>query len=235
MGLVLALLAMSGSAGRAESDGTLLNDEQIEVRVVALAAGKPDFAHVRGTAFLVGPRGLLVTAAHAVVGKDGEVLTDLFILRPTPPTTTASPVKVVRQFPKGRDLALLQMDRKPKDPDLPFFQVGADVRTGQNIVMAGYPLVFDRVYRWPLFRFGRVSSVRYFLRENKVLVLDLVSASGFSGAPVIRVSDGAVVGVQKGGATGNPDAGFSVATEISPEDLMVPASQQAEPELMEVR
>ena len=91
----------------------------------------------------------------------------------------------------------------------------------------GYPLVFDKVYRWPLFRFGRISSVKYFLRDSKVLVLDLTSASGFSGAPVIRRSDGKVLGVQKGGATGNKQADFSLATVITVADL--PAGDAAAP------
>lgn len=193
----------------------------MEVRVVAIAAGKPDFAHVRGTAFLVGPRGLLATAGHVVLNEKKEVIQDLFVLRPTPPDTTASRVKVVKRFDGDRDVALLQMNRKPDDPDLPFFEIGETPKTGQEIFLAGYPLVFDKVYRWPLFRFGRIGSVRYFLRQSKVLVLDMISADGFSGSPLIRASDGKVLGVQKGGATGNAHAGFSIATELTASDLVL--------------
>jgi hypothetical protein len=211
--LLLAVAVLPAAPGRATDYAA------IEARVVAVAQGKPEFGSVRGTAFLVGPRGLLATAAHVVTDPDGLPLENLFVLRPTPPNITASPAKVVRVFPGGRDLALLQVARQPGDPDLPFFEIGENAATGEDILMAGYPLVFDRVYRWPLFRFGRISSTRYFLRQSKVLVLDMVSADGFSGAPVVRVSDGRVIGVQKGGATGNAHAGFSVATEISPVDL----------------
>ncbi len=202
----------------------------IEVRVVAVAAGKPDFEHVRGTAFLVGPRGLLATAQHVVVNDKGEPLPNLFILRPTPPNITASPAVVsrlvAREEKSTRDIAFLQVKRSESDPDLPYFEIGADPGVGEQILTSGYPLVFDRVYRWPLFRFGRVSSTRYFLRDSKVLVLDMVSAGGFSGAPVIRMSDGRVLGVQKGGATGNPNAGFSIATEIRSKDVDEAVSAQ---------
>lgn len=209
----------------------VFDDEAVEIRVVAVAAGKPDLAHVRGTAFLVGPRGLLATAEHVVLNEKREVIPDLFILRPTPPDTTASRVKVVKRFENGRDLALLQIARKPEDPDLPFFEIGETPRTGQEIFVAGYPLVFDKVYRWPLFRFGRIGSVRYFLRQSKVLVLDMISADGFSGSPVIRAADGKVLGVLKGGATGNAHAGFSIATELVVSDLVLPpgGSEQSSP------
>ncbi len=193
-----------------------------EVRVAAVSVGKPDLAHVRGTAFLVGPRGLLATADHLVDGLSDDDLKQLFILRPTPPTVTASKATLVKRFKTGdstRDLAFLQINRKPEDPDLPFFELAGEPQVGEEVFLLGYPLVFDKVYRWPLFRFGRISSVKYFLRDSKVLVLDLTSASGFSGAPVIRRSDGKVLGVQKGGATGNKQADFSLATVINTADL----------------
>lgn len=209
--------------------GSVLDDVAVEARVVAVAAGKPDLGHVRGTAFLVGPRGLLATAAHVVLDENRRPIENLFILRPTPPTTTVSRVRVVRDFGPVRDLALLQMNRKTEDPDLPFFEIGEGPRTGDEVFLAGFPLVFDKVYRWPLFRFGRISSVRYFLRESKVLVLDLTSAGGFSGAPVIRLSDGSVLAVQKGGATGNAQAGFSLATELNTKDLAPQGEENVSP------
>ena len=193
-----------------------------EVRVAAVSVGKPDLAHVRGTAFLIGPRGLFATADHLVDGLSDDQLKEIFILRPTPPTVTASKATLVKRFKTGdstRDLAFLQITRKADDPDLPFFEIAGEPQVGEEVFLLGYPLVFDKVYRWPLFRFGRISSVKYFLRDSKVLVLDLTSASGFSGAPVIRRSDGKVLGVQKGGATGNKQADFSLATVLTTADL----------------
>jgi hypothetical protein len=224
----VALFALT-AARLAANEPPSLDVEAVEVRVVAVAAGKPDFAHVRGTAFLVGPRGLLATAEHVVLNDKQQVIENLFILRPTPPETTISRVRVVKRFGNGRDLALLQMNRKPEDPNLPCFEIGDAPKPGAEIFMAGYPLVFDKVYRWPLFRFGRIGSVRYYLRQSKVLVLDMVSADGFSGSPVIRSSDGKVLGVQKGGATGNAYAGFSVATELTAADLVLSSKESENP------
>jgi len=218
---LLACALAAGAASLSPAEPAAFDDEAVEIRVVAVAAGKPDLAHVRGTAFLVGPRGLLATAGHVALNEKQEEIPDLFILRPTPPNTTASRVKVVKRFENGRDLVLLQMNRKPDDPDLPHFEIGEAPKTGQEIFVAGYPLVFDKVYRWPLFRFGRIGSVRYFLRQSKVLVLDMISADGFSGSPLIRFADGKVLGVLKGGATGNAYAGFSVATELAASDLVL--------------
>lgn len=228
MRLIIGLFFV-GAAGLFAAEPASTDIEAAEVRVVAVAAGKPDFAHVRGTAFLVGPRGLLATAEHVILDDKKQVIENLFILRPTPPDITASRVKVVKRFDNGRDLALMQMNRKPEDPDLPFFEIGDAPKTGGEIFMAGYPLVFDKVYRWPLFRFGRIGSVRYYLRQSKVLVLDMVSADGFSGSPVIRSLDGRVLGVQKGGATGNAYAGFSVATELTQADLVLSSNGSENP------
>ncbi len=195
---------------------------EFEVRVAAVAVGKPDLAHVRGSAFMIGPRGLLATADHVIGDLTGDGLNEVYVLRPTPPTLTASKATVVKRFKSAdstRDLAFLQIARQAADADLPFFEIGDKPQVGEEVFLLGYPLVFDRVYRWPLFRFGRVSSVKYFLKDSKVLVLDLTSVSGFSGAPLVRRSDGKVLGVQKGGATGNKQADFSLATVLTPADL----------------
>lgn len=215
-------------AVRPGADASMGDGSTYEVRVAAVAVGKPDLAHVRGTAFLIGPRGLLATADHLVDSLSDEDLQQLFVLRPTPPTVTASKATLVKRFKAGestRDIAFLQIHRKPEDPDLPFFELAGQAEVGEEVFLVGYPLVFDKVYRWPLFRFGRISSVKYFLRDSKVLVLDLTSASGFSGSPVIRKSDGKVLGVQKGGATGNKQADFSLATVLTTADL--PSSDAA--------
>jgi S1-C subfamily serine protease len=227
--LALLLPAVSGYAeAPALGDGA-----EFEVRVAAVAIGKPDLAHVRGSAFLIGPRGLLATADHVLGDLTGAELDEIFVLRPTPPTVTASKVTVVKRFKTGdstRDLALLQIHRQPTDPDLPFFEIADQPQVGEDVFLLGYPLVFDRVYRWPLFRFGRISSVKYFLKDSKVLVLDLTSASGFSGAPVVRRSDGKVLAVQKGGATGNKQADFSLATVLTAADLPTGAAPAPTPQ-----
>jgi V8-like Glu-specific endopeptidase len=228
--LAVALLLPAGRA-HAEApavrpgtgtDAPMGDGSTYEVRVAAVAVGKPDLTRVRGTAFLIGPRGLMATADHLVDSLSDDDLKQLFVLRPTPPTVTASKATLVKRFKTGdstRDIAFLQISRKPEDPDLPFFELAGQPQVGEEVFLVGYPLVFDKVYRWPLFRFGRISSVKYFLRDSKVLVLDLTSASGFSGSPVIRRSDGKVLGVQKGGATGNKQADFSLATVLTTADL----------------
>lgn len=220
LALAVALLLPST---RSSAEAPPLGDgAAYEVRVAAVAVGKADLAHVRGSAFLIGPRGLLVTADHVIGDLTDETLNEVYILRPTPPNMTASKVTVVKRFKTAdstRDLAFLQITRKPDDPDLPFFEIADQPQVGEEVFLLGYPLVFDKIYRWPLFRFGRISSVKYFLKDSKVLVLDLTSAAGFSGAPVIRRSDGKVLGVQKGGATGNKQADFSLATVLTAADL----------------
>ena len=224
--IVLSLCAATAfswsAAGNAAEPPALGDGSEYEVRVAAVAVGKPEFSNVRGSAFLIGPRGLLVTADHVIGDLTGDALNEIYILRPTPPTITKSKATLVKRFKTGestRDLAFLQIPREAADPDLPFFEIAEKPQVGEDVFLLGFPLVFDKVYRWPLFRFGRISSVKYFLRDSKVLVLDLTSAAGFSGSPVVRQSDGKVLAVQKGGATGNKQADFSLATVLTADDL----------------
>jgi hypothetical protein len=173
----------------------------------------------------------MVTADHVLGDSAGDSPNEIYVLRPTPPNMTISKATVVKRFKTAdstRDIAFLQMAREADAPDLPYFEIAQNPQVGEEVFLLGYPLVFDRVYRWPLFRFGRVSSVKYFLKDSKVLVLDLTSAQGFSGAPVIRRSDGKVLAVQKGSATGNKEANFSLGTVITAADL--PATSGAEVE-----
>ena len=214
----------------AHAEPAALGDgSEYEVRVAAVALGKPDLAHVRGSAFLIGPKGLMVTADHVLGDAPGDAANEIYVLRPTSPTMTISKASVVKRFKTSdstRDLAFLQMARESGAPDLPYFEIAENPQVGEEVFLLGYPLVFDRVYRWPLFRFGRVSSVKYFLKDSKVLVLDLTSAHGFSGAPVVRRADGKVLAVQKGSATGNKEANFSLGTVITTADL--PATPEAD-------
>ena len=227
-GKIALAVALQWTLAVAHAEPAPLGDGgEYEVRVAAVALGKPDLSHVRGSAFLVGPKGLMVTADHVLGELTGDASNEIYVLRPTSPNLTickASVVKRLKTADSTRDLAFLQMARETDAPDLPFFEIAENPQVGEEVFLLGYPLVFDRVYRWPLFRFGRVSSVKYFLKDSKVLVLDLTSANGFSGAPVVRRSDGKVLAVQKGGATGNKEANFSLGTVITLADLPAGAS-----------
>lgn len=93
------------------------------------------------------------------------------------------------------------------------------VKTGDPVVIAGYPLIFDRPYFWPIFRSGIVSSTRYSYEGAKIFILDLGAVGGFSGSPVVRQNDLSVIGVVKGGTSRAKDSGFTAAFTLEPSDL----------------
>lgn len=194
----------------------------IELSVGAVAWPKPELGNVRGTAFLLSKEGWMATADHVVCGSDNAVLSGLSVLLPSQQGLIVREVREVRRLRSdvsGRDIALMRIEPGPELKDRPRLEIGPGAALGDEVLVAGYPLVFDKVYRWPLLRWGRISSTRYHLRKAKVFVLDLTSAGGFSGSPVIRVADGKVVAVLKGKATGNSAADFSLGTQLLPADL----------------
>jgi hypothetical protein len=187
-----------------------------EDRVVAICAGKPSIGAVRGTGFFIRGDGLVATADHVVGPGDDGVVPEFFLMRAGEPESKFWRARLVRRLrsdERGPDIALLQAQGIAPAEPVPFFEFG-EAEGGDEVSVAGFPLVFDKVYRWPLLRFGRVASTRYHLREAKVYVLDLTSAGGFSGAPVVRLRDRRVVAVLKGKATGNVAADFSLGTSV---------------------
>lgn len=198
--------------------------ERIERATAVLVRGaEPTLDGARGTAVFVGGARLL-TAGHAAVDAEGAPLGDLWVLRNVPDRGSRFfKVEVERVFgdgENGRDLALLRV-ADGSTPEVPFprLRIGGEPGTGARVITAGFPLVFDRVYRWPLLRFGWVASNRYHLRESKVIVLDLTSVGGFSGAPVVDRATGRLVAILKGKATGNPASDFCLATTVTAEDI----------------
>jgi len=199
--------------------------QKLEAVTCALVSGaEPTLENARATAFFIHEEGWLFTAGHAVIDAEARPLPNLWVLRNVEGTGSRYfRVEVAHLFgygDTGRDLALLRIAEGQPDPVHPFpaLEWGETAQAGDAILFAGFPLVFDQVYRWPLLRRGWVATTRYDYRQAEVLVLDAISAGGFSGAPVVD-ERGRLLAVLKGKATGNPDAGFCLATIVRKSDL----------------
>ena len=197
----------------------------LEKTVVLISYSEPGLTHALGTGFLVSADGLVLTADHVIADEtNGDtVYPKLFAQRYTGTGTAfesyeLSVVKRLRTAGKGPDIAVLRITRVPRNP-LPFLQIGQAPSAGAQILVAGFPLVFDKVYPYPLFRQGTIASTRYNYEDTPVIVLDLTGVSGYSGSPVVDCVTGAVVAVFKGKPTAHPETNFSVAFTLNRRDV----------------
>jgi S1-C subfamily serine protease len=192
----------------------------LEPAVLAICRDAPAPENIVGTGFIVSQSGLVLTADHVVTDADGRPYGRLFALQPLHPSANSLALKVLRRFregTEGRDLALLQIE--PDQPSLvfPHLEIGGAPQTGDEVVLLGFPLVFDQVYVWPLLRTGVVASTSYSYQGSSILVLDLATVPGYSGSPVIDRISLRAIGVVRGPSTRN--SGFTVATPVTAADL----------------
>ena len=194
----------------------------LESAIVAICHSKPDIKTIQGTGVIVTSSGIVVTADHVITDKEGNVFNYLFALRPNYPKVEPFKLTVVKRFReglKGRDIAILKIVSDQTSLDLPYIPVGEKPEAGDSILIFGFPLVFHKVYMWPLFRSGIIASTRYAFEDSSLLVLDLGSVEGYSGSPVLSLKTLKVVGIFKGHSKDRPETDFSVATLLENNDI----------------
>lgn len=127
-------------------------------------------------------------------------------------------IKRLRIAGKGPDIAILRVVRDSSEP-LSFVEIGPTPTVGADVFIAGFPLVFDQVYPYPLVRRGAVASTRYQYDDEPIIVLDITGVSGFSGSPVVDAGTDAVVGVFRGTSEAHPETNFSAAFALDRQKL----------------
>jgi len=203
-----------------ETDEQKISD--LEKAVVAICHSKPDIKNIQGTGFIVTSTGIVITSDHVITNNQGCVFNRLFALRPNYPKVESFQLTVVKRFRKGlkgRDIAILKIIPESLPADLPYISVGEKAEIGDPILVVGFPLVFNKVYSWPLFRSGIVASTRYNIENSAILVLDLGPVEGYSGSPVISLKTHKVVGIFKGHSKDRPQTDFVIATILEKSDI----------------
>jgi hypothetical protein len=203
------------------SGGEAWDLQILEKSVVFIAHTEPKAVSqfALGTGFLVSSNGTIVTVDHHVANETTGVGYDkLFAIH----ENKWWPVKVVRRFRDGkggRDIAVL----KPVGLVMVsrFLEIGGEAKMGMDVAIAGFPQAFgEEVKTHPLFRRGFVSTTKLTLDSGSpIIVLDMTPVTGFSGAPVVNLQTGKVIGVFFGGLNNPPSSDFSLAAPLSSEDL----------------
>ncbi|MFP4668673.1 MAG: serine protease [Desulfobacterales bacterium] len=161
----------------------------------------------RGTAFLIHPSGYLLTAAHAITG-----MTDLMVVPMNENTgfipvreETVAPIAVqIRQVDRWRDLALLKFGQKI-EVTMPDHVMGSPetVLPGSAVACIGYPFGYYRIYT-QVIKQAIIAGKILSKTETGIFLFDTLVHDGSTGAPLINLSDGRIIGVV-GGRFNPPD------------------------------
>jgi serine protease Do len=155
----------------------------------------------RGTAFLVHPRGYLLTAAHLITGKyelmvvPGDTQQGFIPVH----TETVTPYGVVvRQMDRERDLALLQFTGEI-EVTVPDHVIGIpeEVPVGSSVACTGYPFGYYSIYN-QLIKQAVVSSRILSGNGTQLFLFDTLVHDGNRGGPLINTYDGRIIGVVGG-------------------------------------
>jgi len=216
--ILIFVLVLSGCSQEID----VRNISDFEKTVVAICHSKPDTKTILGTGFIVASKGIVVTADHVITDKEGRIFNRLFALRPNYPEVEPFQLSVVKRFrkgSKGRDISILKIVSDCSRLNLSYMPVGEKPAIGDPVLIVGFPLVFNKVYSWPLFRSGIVASTRYNVDNSSILLLDLPPVNGYSGSPVISLKTLKVVGIYKGHSKDRPKTNFSIATILEKCDI----------------
>ncbi|MFO7931340.1 MAG: S1 family peptidase [Thermodesulfobacteriota bacterium] len=155
----------------------------------------------RGTAFLIHPEGYLLTAAHLTTG-----LTDLMVVPMeehygfTPVRDeTVAPIEVeIRQVDRGSDIALLKFKHKI-EISMPEYITGKpeEIPVGNSSACLGYPFGYYHIYT-QLIKQATISGKILSRNEIRIFLFDTLVHDGSSGAPLISLHDGRIIGVVGG-------------------------------------
>lgn len=155
----------------------------------------------RGTAFLIHPGGYLLTAAHLITG-----LTDLMVVPMeehagfTPVRDeTVSPIEVeIRQVDRESDIALLKFcdEIEVSMPDHVTGKPG-EIPIGNSAAYLGYPFGYYHIYT-QLIRQSSIAGKILSRNETRIFLFDALVHDGSSGAPLISLHDGRIIGIVGG-------------------------------------
>jgi serine protease Do len=155
-----------------------------------------------GTAFLIHPKGYLLTAAHLL----HDFRENLYVAprdygKAFAPMTSSTVVPLpceVRQIDIDHDIALLYLP-EANEVSMTGHVMGVPeaVSPGSAIACLGYPFGFYHVYNFVINQ-GIVSAKMRSRNDTHLLLIDTPMLDGMRGGPLISAGDGRVIGVLSG-------------------------------------
>lgn len=158
-------------------------------------------AYQEGTGLIVSPDGRILTAAHLVIdpatGQNHNAIKVFMPDRSFQPATQVLPIDDALLH----DFGLLKVSKS----NLPYLQIGNedDVPIGSNIAILGFPLSAGIAMKFCLS--GSIvakASVAKGSSKVNIIFFQGVSIKGISGAPIISLDTGKVIGIENVKLTG---------------------------------
>jgi len=167
-----------------------------------------DTDYMHGSGFVVDPDGWIVTALHVVADRGTLKKYGGLTLDGVPNSVPAEVVSPIDQLARTRDFAVLKIDKSA----LRSLQLGNedDAPIGSDIAVIGFPLSAAFPHQLPHFPkfclFGTVAaqdSLPIGERQHlDTIYFQGVSIQGISGAPIISLDSGEVIGIVSTKLTG---------------------------------
>ena len=188
----ISILALLSGAGAIAADVpaivAAISPSVVRILVVLQKDGR-NIPTVLGSGFVVGPDGLVATAAHVIEGipPNAVIVVPADIQTFTPESAKAAIVAVDQK----NDLAILKSDLSKTRRPLQL-EATANVLVGEDALVFGFPLgnpVLTVAKGMVAAKTTRTPS------ETRLLKLDASINKGNSGGPVVRISTGKVIGL----------------------------------------
>jgi hypothetical protein len=160
-------------------------------------------AYQYGSGFIVSPDGWILTAAHLVFNSETQkTVENIKVHLSDGSVVSATPIVPVEET-RLHDFALLKVDKS----NLPFLQIGdeGDDPVGAPIALIGFPLSTGIAMKFCLS--GNIvavakASVGERNTQINIVFFQGVSIKGISGAPMISLGSGKVIGIENIRLTG---------------------------------
>lgn len=180
-------------------------------QIVQVFADKPNGKTSMGAGFIVTPMGTILTAAHVIFDpKTGKTYKKIRARFTIGDSLKVLPITLIHNFvtdTPSYDLAVLIADfERGSRPTFPFFSLGYKPKKGSQVLIAGFPKMFKRVPKRPVYRYGIIAThIKY--NNAPMTILDLSATKGFSGSAVIDITrkKAAVFAVISGQAASETD------------------------------
>ena len=191
-------------------------------KVIAIYQDAPDTKSLIGSGFLVDNQ-IIITATH-VVKQNEKIISKIFgsvLVNDIPKPLELEFIKSI----ENTDISILKIKNSLEEKiNLPFFNIGEEYYSGDEVLICGFPGAFFNKKgnpipsSFPMLRKGIIASLYEKMGNTNLMILDIMGLMGFGGSPIIHQKTRKAIAVFSQ-IPGGYNSGFSLAYPIKQEYL----------------